>query len=828
MGEYDLSAYLSVFLDEADEQIQILDKEILKLEKDPFNVAVVQSIFRAAHTLKGSSASMGYEKLKQFTHHLENVFEHIRQRELKVTTDLINVLFDSVDVIKKMKVAIEEGQLDSIDISNSIAALEKFLPNNVQLNQQKNEKVFQLEQYQKDILLEGIKNDYYSYEIKVVLNDEADMKNVRAFMVYRAISENGDIIATEPTIETMEQDASFDGRMQFNILSKVEKETLAKVIENISDVSSTKIELLTEQQLTVNTKEQEENEISNLHEQLKVTPTIRVDVEKLDHLMSLVGELVINQTRLVDVRGRFSEKEIRHESEFDVLNEVTNQLSLVISELQDGMMQTRMLPIEQLFNRFPRLIRDTSIKASKEVDFEMVGTETELDRILIEEISDPLIHLLRNAIDHGIENSEERLKRGKPVKGKVILSAAHEEKQVVIRIQDDGGGIDPEKVKAASIEKGIITEAEAKKMTDKEAMFLIFKSGISTAKQVTDISGRGVGMDIVKSHIEKINGVIDIDSTIGVGTTFTIKLPLTLTLSIIRALLIKLSNRTFAIPLVNVLEIIRINKKDIQKVKGQEVGLVRGRILPLVRMKKQLGIEETDTPNLKNREFVVVVGFADKQVGLIVDKTIGNQEIVTKPLGSYIGSPPFISGATIMGDANVALILDIALIVRKFGSEIIDLPHVVQQKEIKQMNQVVTFKVGSEEYGINIQRAKDIVPVSAITRIVEAPPEILGIINLRGKTLPVIDLRKRLDAEETPHTKKSRIIVVEYEQRDIGLLVDEVKQVVKVDSSEKTTDKQEKSNNSQLVRMVQQLNERTVLILDCDEIVSAIEFQNII
>lgn len=412
-------------------------------------------------------------------------------------------------------------------------------------------------------------------------------------------------------------------------------------------------------------------------------------------------------------------------------------------------------------------------------------------------------------------------------KGKSLtLSAAHEEKQVVIRIQDDGGGIDPEKVKQASIQKGLITEAEAKKMTDKEAMFLIFKSGISTAKQITDISGRGVGMDIVKSHIEKINGVIDIDSTVGKGTTFTIKLPLTLTLSIIRALLIKLSNRTFAIPLINVLEIIRIHKNDIQKVKDQEVGVVRGRVLPLIRMKEQLGIEEIEEPNAKNREFVVVVGFADKRVGIIVDKTLGNQEIVTKSLGSYIGTPPFISGATIMGDANVALILDVALVVTKFGSEMIDLPHLIRHSEAKQMDQLVTLKVGPEEYGLDIECTKDIVPVSSITRIVDAPPEILGIINLRGNTLPVVDLRKRLNLEATPYTKKSRIIVVEYEQRDIGLLVDEVKQVVKVDRFDETAEVQKEANGSQLVKAIQQVDDRTVLILDGDEIVSTIEFHN--
>lgn len=838
MSEYDLSAYLGVFLDELDEQLQILDEKILELEKDPTNLEIVQCIFRAAHTLKGSSASMGYVKLKEFTHQLENIFEKIRQQQLEVSQELINIIFDSIDVIKQLKDSIVQGNLEEIDISSALAAIEKLLDNDSSNPGNKDmmhevissqmEEQLELDKYQQDIITVGKTEGYSAFEIGIELKADAQMKSVRAFIVYNNLSENGEIIATQPHVKQMENEEEFDGNMRFVLLTKQTKNLLNSKLNNISDISAIHIRDIENNDKKTILNEPKEYDVvdeESIHSKVKITPTVRLDVDKLDYLMSLVGELVINQTRLVDVRGRFAEKDLRTESEFEVLNEVTNQLSLVIGELQDGMMHARMLPIEQLFNRFPRLVRDTSLNADKKIEFEMIGKETEIDRTLIEEISDPLIHILRNAIDHGIECAEERIEANKPATGKVTLSAHHKDKHVIIIVKDDGRGIDPKKIREASVEKGLITEEEAAKLTDKEAMFLIFKSGISTAKEITDISGRGVGMDIVKSHLEKVNGIIEIDSKIGEGTTFTIKLPLTLTLSIIRALLVKLGNKTFAIPLVNVLEIIRLNNKDIQMVNNQEIGMIRGRVLPLVRMRERLGIENAAQSKMdKKREFIVVVGIADKRVGIIVDKTLGNQEIVTKPLGAYIGTPPYIAGATIMGDANVGLILDVPSIVRTFGKQIVGNESYESEinNELKEENQILTFKLDSEIFGIEIQRAKDIISVPEITKVVEAPNEVLGLINLRGTMLSVIDLRKRLDLPEVTYTKKARIIVVEYDKQDIGFVVDEVSQVVKVNNLLIEKSQNHPYNHSKLIKRISEFNNQVVFILEFDEIISSV------
>lgn len=543
---------------------------------------------------------MGFEKMKEFTHHLENIFEQVRQNKITVTPELINVIFESIDLIRRLKIAILDGTLDEINIVPFVNKLGEF---NEQSATSDNKKPLKqearrhmLEEHQKTVLFNGIEIGYSAFEIDVQIMQNALMKNVRALLVYNNIKELGEIIATYPNVEVMEDEEQFQGSMKLIILTLRTKEEVLNSINQISEIERVTVKPLTELDFedngTTNDKQVQEvieKGIERKEEQrelqTKISSTVRVDVDKLEHLMNLVGELVIDQTRLVDVRGRFAQKGINSESEFEILDDVTNHLSRVISELQEGMMKTRMLPIEQLFNRFPRMVRDTAIKAGKKIDFVMEGKQTELDRTLIEEISDPIIHLLRNAVDHGIESPEERLKLGKSENGRVVLRASHEENHIVISITDDGKGINPEKIKKTSIEKGIITEEEARNLNDRDAMFLIFNHGISTAEKVTDISGRGVGMDIVKSHIEKLNGIIDIKSTVGEGTSFIIKLPLTL--AIIRSLLVKFGEKTFAIPLVNVLEIIRLDQSDIQRIKDQEVGMIRGRVFPLEYIAKK-------------------------------------------------------------------------------------------------------------------------------------------------------------------------------------------------------------------------------------------------
>jgi two-component system chemotaxis sensor kinase CheA len=395
----------------------------------------------------------------------------------------------------------------------------------------------------------------------------------------------------------------------------------------------------------------------------KINRTVRVDVELLDNLMNLMGELVIDRTRLFQIHGNI-ESNYEMDDVSQDLGRTAVHISRVTTQLQEQIMKARMLPVENLFNKFPRMVRDLSQKAGKEVDFIMTGQETELDRSIIEEIGDPLIHLLRNAVDHGIEPAADREAKGKDRLGTLKLQASHEENHIIIAIRDDGKGIDPEAVRQSGIKKGLITEEQAKRMTDKEAINLIFMSGLSTVAQVTDVSGRGVGMDVVRTNIEKINGAIEITSAVGKGTEFKIKLPLTL--AIIRALLVSIEKAVFAIPLSTVTETIRLQQNQIEYVNNQEVIVVRGKVLPLVRLKK---IFVRNTSGIENEKlFVVVVNLAGQQVGLVVDSLVGEQEIVIKSLGKYIGDIQGISGATILGDGNVALIVDVSNLVKKVAS----------------------------------------------------------------------------------------------------------------------------------------------------------------
>lgn len=423
------------------------------------------------------------------------------------------------------------------------------------------------------------------------------------------------------------------------------------------------------------------------------------------------------------------------------------------------------------------MIRDLAQKSGKEIEFIIEGSETELDRSLIEEISDPLIHILRNAVDHGLEPPEERAASGKPRKGTITLRASHQGNMIVITISDDGRGIDTGKVKEAAVRRGYVTAEEAKLMTEKELVMLIFRSGISTARTVTDLSGRGVGMDIVKAHIEKLNGIIDIETALHQGSVFTIKVPLTL--AIIRSLLVKLGSSTFAIPLINVIEIFRMTAEDIVTVQGQEVCRFRDQVLPLVRLHRMLQAEEEE-PAVKSRLFVVIVGFADKRVCLVVDETIGNQEIVIKSLGSYIGSVPYIAGSTILGDGRVAHILDIGSIARETGSACDTLLQeniVTAGNQDSQSEKYITFKLEKLDFGIPIRQMKEIVPVPEIHPLVSAPAHVLGMINLRGLLFPVYDIRPKLEMDSGERTAGSRILICEVSGQEVGVWVDQVSAV---------------------------------------------------
>lgn len=623
-----------IFLDEVDEQLHIIDREILKLEQFGSSEETIQSLFRAAHTLKGSSAAMGFEEMKHLTHEMEHILDQVRNHRLQVTDGMTNLLFACLDHLKLLKEQFAYGSGISTDITGLIKELQNFSPG---LNE----------------LL----------DIRIELAMDCPMKSARALIIRNQLETWGDVVRTHPPIDEIEDDhLSAPKEIQYLLASQIEIPQLKNALLSMLDVIEVRISPYKNQSIAVKSAiAPNPPEASKLADKQK-NRTIRVDVERLELLMNLVGELVIDQTRINQVGNILHHRYSTDENVGD-LGQISDHVSRVIGELQESVMKVRMLPIEQLFNRFPRMVRDLSRSLNKEIDLIIEGKETELDRTVIEEIGDPLIHLLRNAVDHGIETAEERIRRGKPPKGLLRIAATHEENQVVITVEDDGSGIDPAIIKESALHKGIISEKECIDLTDQEAIYLIFHPGFSTAASVSDISGRGVGMDIVRNHIEKLNGVINIETELGAGTRFKIKLPLTL--AIITGLLIKINDRTFILPMSSVVEIVRMPPEAIQTIKGEMVIVIRERVLPVINLHEYLHINQIKQD--KKHLQVVVVGAAERRFALVVDELIGNQEIVVKTLGTYVGKIDWISGATILGDGRVALILEVASIAKLAG-----------------------------------------------------------------------------------------------------------------------------------------------------------------
>jgi len=691
---------LKIFLEEAEEHFQTLEEDLLRLEKEEgFNKELMQEIFRAAHTLKGSSATIGHNRMAQMTHAMENVLDKLRKKQLFVTSNLVDVLFECLDSLRVLKDEIvndEEADLDLRGILDKLAAIREqdqtlaaggasvpgvgaggnparegsFEPNG--------RITLELSLVEKDTVSQAIKQGANAFLIKVIFNIESEMLAVRTFVTLRAIEEIGEIVRSNPTDEEIEKE-QVSGDLMVFLITREDEAKVNELVSELPNIAGFVIQTCAgkdeqaaaapavEREQSPATKKMGDNgrtgptaKNSNVK---KTNRTVRVDVDLLDSLMNLVGELVIDRTRLFQI---YANLETNYETDgvTDDLGRTSIHIARVTTQLQEQIMKARMLPVENLFNKFPRMVRDLSQKAGKEIEFIMTGQETELDRSIIEEIGDPLIHLLRNAVDHGIELPDERAAKGKPRAGLLKLQASHEENHIIITIKDDGQGIDPEKIKQSGIKRGMITEEQAKRLTDKETINLIFMSGLSTAAKVSDVSGRGVGMDVVRNNIEKINGAIEINSVMGEGAEFKIKLPLTL--AIIRALLVSIGRSVYAVPLSTVTETIRMQRKQIEYVNNREVIVVRGKVLPLIRLKKvfETGGGDGEAEKL----FVVVVNLAGQQVGFVVDSLVGEQEIVIKSLGKYIGDVQGISGATILGDGNVALIVDVSTLVKKAAS----------------------------------------------------------------------------------------------------------------------------------------------------------------
>lgn len=682
----DMSQYLDVFLEESREHLGSLNEKLLLLEKNNDNISALNEIFRAAHTLKGMSSTMGFDDLADLTHHMEDVLSDLKDGILVANSNVVDVLFKCFDRIQIMVDNIELTGNSAYDNKDLIAILESIkkgdfveASSNVPANQNNTNEIasntekvgehldttnFQFNEYDYTVMEEAHSRGFNIYHIKVMINPDCVMKSVRAFMVFKAIEDEGEITKSIPPAQDLDE-GRFENDFELLAITHHTKEDLTSIINDISEVKVLFIQdvnvvdkidklasavtaydadALTTPLVTEPNQETNQEEVRKAH---KIKQTVRVDIERLDNLMNLVGELVMHKGRLEQIATNDKSNE---------LNETIEQIDRVSSDLQSVVMKVRMVPVEQVFNRFPRMVRDLAKDLNKELDFIMEGKETELDRTVIDEIGDPLVHLLRNSVDHGLESAVDRVAAGKPQEGKLILRARHEGNNVYIEVEDDGQGINTKTILNKAIEKGIITAEDAGKMTPEEANNVLFYPGFSTAQAVSDVSGRGVGLDVVRSKIESLNGEIFVESVEGQGTKFRIKLPLTL--AIIQALMVAVQGEVYAIPLSSVDETTMITKDDIKMVQNQEVMMMRGNVLPIYRLNVLL--ETPEKPEEDSDMYVVVVQKAGRQIGLIVDTLIGQQEIVIKSLGKVLGGIPGIAGAIVAGDGNVRLILDIA------------------------------------------------------------------------------------------------------------------------------------------------------------------------
>ena len=667
----DTSQYMSMFLEESLDNLQTLNESLLDLEQNPEDTDKVNEIFRVAHTIKGMAATMGFTDLAELTHKMEDVLAEFRAGELKVTQDVVTVLFDCLDTLERMVDNVQEGSDESVDIDGIMKALEDIkergvsgrdiAPKEVEVNNSPagTNTSLQLNQYDTSVIKQANEKGYNAIELNITLSENTLLKSARAFLIVKDLEEHGEILKSDPSTEEIENE-EFDFELKFILITKNNVDEILQVVNGISEVVKVEGNLVElepveekkeEQKAESNAKQPkvapkgEQNQpaakkASPKKEMKKAHQSVRVDLERIDNLMNMVSELVIYRTRLEQIVVSQKSPE---------LNETLEQVGRTTSDLQDLVMKIRMLPLDTVFNRFPRMIRDISVELDKEINFVIEGAETELDRTVIDEIGEPLIHLLRNAADHGIESKEERVAKGKTPVGTVKLVAYQEGTKALIKVIDDGAGINVEKVKAKAEERGINTEG----LSENDIKNLIFAQGFSTNEVVTDISGRGVGMDVVKTKIAALGGTVDLYSEEGKGSTFVIKLPLTL--QIIQALLVKVGEDTLAISLGFIDRVIDYKEENIKRSNGKEVIVYRENVIPLIRLNETLDIESSET----DKKFVIIVNVGDKTIGLLVDSLLGQQEIVIKPLGKTLKNLDQYIGATILGNGLVTLILDV-------------------------------------------------------------------------------------------------------------------------------------------------------------------------
>ena len=694
----DVSQYLEIFIDESEEHLQTLSDCIMVLEKEPDNKDTINEVFRAAHSLKGMAGTMGFKRMQHLTNDMENVFQEVRSDRVKVTSGMIDLLFKCLDALEgyldNIKSTSDEGAEDNEVIikelndfiakadgeaeaeNKEVSEVKEAAPAATQEEKEGQEKI-ELTEEEKKAIREAESNGQHIYAMTVRIQKDCLLKAARAFLVFKAVEDFGQILVYRPSSQDIE-DEKFELDFSFFLASEEETDKIVAAAKAVSEIEKVDAEEIHLDEYLKEAAAQEEQQAKEAATEQKEAPaevpktaekkapaaaakkqtnakpvtgrTVRVDIEKLDALMNQVSELIIAKNSLVSISSNES-GEYQNQS----FHEQIEYLERITTNLHESVMKVRMVPIESVVNKFPRMIRDLSRKLGKKMELYMTGEDTELDRTVVDQIGDPLQHLLRNSADHGLEDNATRVERGKPEVGSIFLKAFQEGNNVIIEVGDDGNGIDVAAVRDKAVERGVITAEQAENMSQKEIINLLFLPSFSMAKKITDISGRGVGLDVVKSNIEALGGDVEVRTKLGEGTTFIVRLPLTL--AIIQALMVEIRDEKYAIALGSIANIESIPVNEIKYVQAQEVIHLRGAVIPLIRLDQVLDMEEKqeEPENLT----VVIVKKGDSLAGLVVDNLIGQQEIVIKSLGKYITNNKIISGATILGDGEVALILDV-------------------------------------------------------------------------------------------------------------------------------------------------------------------------
>ena len=681
--------YMDMFLDESHEHLQSLNEGLLRLEENMEEIDAVNDIFRNAHTLKGMSATMGFAKIAELTHEMEDVLDLVRKSQLKLNEDIMDTLFKCLDSLEQMVDSVGNGEAeDVVDVSDLVAKLSSISKGTpapaaapaaaapagaAAPTGAADGTDLDLDDIDLDVMKKAKEAGMNMFHVKVTLMETCVLKAARSVMVMQALDEVGDVIKSIPPAEDLEQE-KFERSFDVLIATSSDAEAVQNAVDTVSEIEDIAVNAIDPDKVgkeaapapaaapsapAVSTakpaapaaKKESAKPAAAPAKKQHQSQSVRVDIEKLDTLMNLMGELVINKVRL---------EQIGQTHRMSDLMETLEQMDRVTGDLQNIVMKVRMVPVSAVFNRFPRMVRDVSKELGKDINLTIEGEETELDRTVIDEIGDPIMHLLRNSLDHGVESPDKREAKGKSRVGEVGLIARHEGNNVVIMITDDGAGIDADKIRKKAVEKGMISQDEADRLDDADAVRLIFLPGFSTAEQITDISGRGVGMDVVRSKIEALSGHVDVETHIDEGSVFKIKLPLTL--AIIQAMLVQVQEEMYAIPLGSIDSTINIEPTDIQTVQNKEVIVLRGEIIPIIRMEEALQVPHTkDSDEL----FVVVVHAGEAKAGIVVDNLIGQQEIVIKTLGNLFAGLKLFGGATVLGDGKVALILDVATMIQQ-------------------------------------------------------------------------------------------------------------------------------------------------------------------